>query len=1005
MCASATGGRSREVVFPPFKGDAMIPVQLSGFGVLMSYSGSRHRTLGTLAVSLLFTFTGCAESTDNGGAGDGTGSTPSDASASNDEGSSDAAPTDVSADQGPAIQTDATTSDSKDGGTADISTDVPGEDAATGDGSGDAGTSDADPNDEDADGGTSADASEEDAAPGDVNSDIGDVVGPCTADQDCEAQNSCWEATCDLETGTCGETQRDEGVACDDGNACSSGDSCTADGWCLGLQAVTCVDDNPCTDDTCSPGTGCDFKNNFAACDDGDPCTIGEQCGGGTCTGASPLCEDENPCTTDTCDPTSGSCDFAADDTAPCDDGSSCTEGDACIGGVCTPGAVDACDDSNLCTSDDCVAGACTSSVLDGEPCDDGDACTQGDLCSEDSCTAGAPVGCDDQNACTEDLCDSASGCATTVLEGTVCEDNNACSTESLCNAAAQCATTAELVCDDQNDCTEDGCSSDSGCFFTATINACDDDDICTGQDTCQADGSCVGAAEDCDDGDACTQDTCDSETGCAHGDTSAGCDLGNPCMVYGCNTQTGCTEQASSEPCDDLDLCTGPDLCSDGSCSGAGLTCDDEDPCTADSCDPEAGCEHVAQDIPCDDGDACTQDEACELTDPFCNGGVPVDEDDLVDCTIDACQGDVGVTHTPDTGACQVGETCDPDDGCIPGSPTLVISKYNLAPTDLVSNGQGQWIAVTNVGDTFMDLTEIYLLNSVSAMALIKAPSGDVTEPVLIAPGETLAGLKTPAADPPVAPEPFHFFFTSAENPNFGWDPDEDEIHLVDEDFNTVDSVLVKAVNQGPFSFNNQSPVVLGRATEFDQAALGNATHQDDNNDALLWCAYDELGEDPASESLDCGRARINEVALAEADGERFIELHLPFGGQTGDVKIRLLDAEGGAVQTVLVSNTRMPVGQTLVYTDGVDGVAWNTLIDGAVALLRGDELLDLYGFGTLNAETDAVVGHPMVEGAAGPAQAQGQSAARANDGVDTENNASDFVATTPSPGQLNAP
>ena len=289
--------------------------------------------------------------------------------------------------------------------------------------------------------------------------------------------------------------------------------------------------------------------------------------------------------------------------------------------------------------------------------------------------------------------------------------------------------------------------------------------------------------------------------------------------------------------------------------------------------------------------------------------------------------------------------------------------------------------------------------------MALIESPSGVVTDPVLVGPGETVAGLKEPTAEAPIASEPFNFFFASAEEPNFHWDPEDDEVRLVDGGFNTVDSVVVNGVNQGPFSSTNQCPVFVGYATELDQVALAAATSQDDNNDALLWCVYDEMGATPTSAAPDCNRARINEVALAEPDGERFVELHLPFGGHTGDLKLRLLDSQGGAIETVLISDTRMPVGETLVYTDDVAGIELSALSDGAVALLRGDELLDIYGFGDLSVEIDAVVGHAMAEGTAGPAQTEGQSAARVLDGVDTEDNAADFAHGAPSPGLLNAP
>jgi hypothetical protein len=58
------------------------------------------------------------------------------------------------------------------------------------------------------------------------------------------------------------------------------------------------------------------------------------------------------------------------------------------------------------------------------------------------------PVDCDDDNACTEDSCDSATGCAYTPIE-----------------------------CDDGNACTADSCDPDTGCVSTF-IDGCVDLDI-----------------------------------------------------------------------------------------------------------------------------------------------------------------------------------------------------------------------------------------------------------------------------------------------------------------------------------------------------------------------------------------------------------------------------------------------------------------------------------------------------------------------------------------------
>ena len=69
-------------------------------------------------------------------------------------------------------------------------------------------------------------------------------------------------------------------------------------------------------------------------------------------------------------------------------------------------------DDRNPCTKDSCQNGACVhTSLLDGTHCDDLDACTIADQCLNGKCAGGALLACDDQNPCTEDKCDVKLGC------------------------------------------------------------------------------------------------------------------------------------------------------------------------------------------------------------------------------------------------------------------------------------------------------------------------------------------------------------------------------------------------------------------------------------------------------------------------------------------------------------------------------------------------------------------------------------------------------------------
>lgn len=96
--------------------------------------------------------------------------------------------------------------------------------------------------------------------------------------------------------------------------------------------------------------------------------------------------------------------------------------------------------------------------------------------------------------------------------------------------------------CDDANGCTVDTCIGGQTCAFAQRPdgfvcgegNQCDD-----GVATCAA-GECVRqSAIACDDSNACTDDTCDPQTGCANVDVV--CDDNNPCTDDSCDEATGC--------------------------------------------------------------------------------------------------------------------------------------------------------------------------------------------------------------------------------------------------------------------------------------------------------------------------------------------------------------------------------------------------------------------------------------------------------------------------------
>ena len=91
-------------------------------------------------------------------------------------------------------------------------------------------------------------------------------------------------------------------------------------------------------------------------------------------------------------------------------------------------------------------------------------------------------------------------------------------------------ASGGDLTCEDGNPCTMTNVIQGPD-EFVANANACDDANACT---TCRfaKTRSVGGELLDCDDGDVCTDDSCDMEKGCIHVVNEAQCDDGDACTV-----------------------------------------------------------------------------------------------------------------------------------------------------------------------------------------------------------------------------------------------------------------------------------------------------------------------------------------------------------------------------------------------------------------------------------------------------------------------------------------
>jgi hypothetical protein len=343
-----------------------------------------------------------------------------------------------------------------------------------------------------------------------------------------------------------------------------------------------------------------------------------------------------------------------------------------------------ACDDKNPCTENLCTdTGGCEFVPMSGG-CDDDDPCTVADQCQGGFCV-GTPVSCD---------CQQDADCA-------ALEDQDLCNGTLYCDQSTfpyQCRIDpgSVVVCPPPAGqgaiCLTASCDPQSGACSLVPANAgllCDDGDNCTLQSTCDG-GSCVGGLPvNCNDGNPCTDDSCDAAMGCVHSSNEAPCNDGdacttldqcsqkvcvggppllchdaNSCTADSCDALQGCLFLPTTGPCDDGNACTVGEKCAAGSCGpGQAINCDDNNICTNDACVPDVGCTHSLNSAPCDDGDLCTTGDHCHLGD--CMGGSSLPCNDGNPCTDDSCDAKAGCQFVANSGPCDDGSECTTGDHC----------------------------------------------------------------------------------------------------------------------------------------------------------------------------------------------------------------------------------------------------------------------------------------------------------------------------------------------------
>jgi len=223
-----------------------------------------------------------------------------------------------------------------------------------------------------------------------------------------------------------------------------------------------------------------------------------------------------------------------------------------------------------------------------------------------------------------------------------------------VCSSAAQC--------NDLNACTTDTCQSQV-CVHTPVTNgvSCTDGQFCDGTETCQ-NGLCQGIPP-CKSLAHCVEST-DTCLNCI---AAAECNDNKICTTDTCSSGQ-CFNTNNTLPCEDGNACTVNDTCAAGACaSGSPRVCNDGKICTTDSCDTGVGCLFINNILPCDDNSVCTDGDQCLLG--LCRPGVPIDCEDEDPCTIDTCSATLGCQHTGNQGgACDDEDPCTLNDVCDEG-------------------------------------------------------------------------------------------------------------------------------------------------------------------------------------------------------------------------------------------------------------------------------------------------------------------------------------------------
>ena len=423
---------------------------------------------------------------------------------------------------------------------------------------------------------------------------------------DCDDKITCTNDYCDLQMDACAHVEND--TLCTNNLFCDGVETCNKMLGCVAGTLVDCDDNIMCTADSCDEANdSCNYVPSNQACSDGLYCNGVETCVVGVgCQAGSPIvCNDNLSCTADSCNEITDSCNFAPNDIV-CDDGFACNGVETCsvagpVGTGCIAGTAVQCPnaDGMTCTEESCQEpnGACIATPNSGlcntgqncipplgciaatactmnSQCDDGNACNGVETCNGVFCVDGAPKNCNDLFPCTIDTCNEQTGACEHAPINAICDDGSRCNGVEACDVNLGCTNPPDIDCNDGVTCTMDQCTEPNGtCAHISQDFACDDGLFCNGAEVCGPNGCLPGTPPTCNDGIACTTDSCD--------------DASNACKAVPNNALCGCGETCSPQAGGCGNFCTV------ATCQGKVYAC-------GDCADNDGDCKIDSQDNQC---------------------------------------------------------------------------------------------------------------------------------------------------------------------------------------------------------------------------------------------------------------------------------------------------------------------------------------------------------------------------------------------------------------------